>query len=231
MKANLRKLQILAALGALLCFVPTMAGATFVLDFEGLGDQEAVNQFYNGGFGGGGSGPGPNFGVDFTSNSLALIDSDAGGSGNFANEPSASTILFWLDGPAATMNVAAGFDTGFSFYYTSINNDGFVNVYDGLNGTGNLLATINLPALGSNPGGGDPGGDYNIWAPVGVSFAGVAKSIDFGGTANYIGFDNVTFGNETPQPPVPEPTSVLLLGMGLLGTGVGVIRRRRAAKA
>ena len=42
---------------------------------------------------------------------------------------------------AAQMNVPAG-DTGFSFFYTAINNPGFVRVYDGLNGTGNILAEI-----------------------------------------------------------------------------------------
>jgi hypothetical protein len=67
-----------------------------VLTFEGLGDQERVENFYNGGTGGSGSGPGPNFGISFSSSSLALIDADAGGSGNFGGEPSPSTALFFL---------------------------------------------------------------------------------------------------------------------------------------
>jgi hypothetical protein len=33
---------------------------TVPFDFEGLGDFEAVSNFYNGGTGGNGSGPGPN---------------------------------------------------------------------------------------------------------------------------------------------------------------------------
>lgn len=213
-------------LGLLLVGAGT-AQAVFVLDFEGLGDLEAVDDFYNGGTGGNGSGPGPDYGVEFSANSLALIDADAGGSGNFANEPSPSTILFWLDQNSAVMNVAAGFDTGFSFYYSSIDYDGIVNVYDGLNATGTLLASIDLPGLGS-AGQGDPTGAYDIWMPVGVAFGGTAMSIDFGGTANYIGYDNVTFGSETPVPPIPEPSTLLLLGLGLAGTGAGLARRRRA---
>ncbi|HTQ79133.1 MAG TPA: hypothetical protein VMM92_03995, partial [Thermoanaerobaculia bacterium] len=35
--------------------------------------------------------------------------------------------------------------------------------------------------------------------PIGVSFSGVARSVDFGGTANQIGFDNITFGSQTPN--------------------------------
>ena len=81
------------------------------ITFEGLEDSEAVLNFYNGGTGGNGSGPGPNVGVTFSGNALALIDADAGGSGNIGGEPSSSTVLFFLSGPAATMNVPAGFDT------------------------------------------------------------------------------------------------------------------------
>jgi hypothetical protein len=73
---------------------------------------------------------GTNYGINFSSTSLGSIDRDAGGTGNFANEPSANTIVAFLVGSAATMNVAAGFDTGFSFFYSSKEN-GFVNVYDG----------------------------------------------------------------------------------------------------
>jgi hypothetical protein len=178
--------------------IPAAAeGGTIVLTFEGLGDQEAVNEFYNGGTGGNGSGPGQNYGVEFSDNSLSIIDQDAGGSGNFGGEPSPSTILFFLSGKAATMNVAAGFTTGFSFYYSAINNPGTIRVYDGLNATGNVLATLDLP---TTPAGGapDPTGDFSPLVPIGVTFSGTAHSIDFGGTVNQVGFDNITIGSGTP---------------------------------
>src|SRR5690242_20191664 len=103
-----------AVVGSLLFLAGQARAAVVVLDFEGLQNLEAVNNFYNGGTGGNGSGPGTNYGIEFSTNSLAIIDADAGGSGNFGHEPSPDTILFFLSGGAATMNVAAGFDTGFS---------------------------------------------------------------------------------------------------------------------
>lgn len=187
-------------------------GGPIVLTFEGLGDQEAVNEYYNGGTGGSGSGPGPNYGVSFSTNSLSIIDADAGGSGNFGGEPSPDTILFFLTGAAATMNVPGGFTTGFSFYYSAISSPGTIRVYDGLNATGNLLATLDLP-LTPNNGAPDPTGSFSPLVPIGVTFAGTAMSVDFGGTVNQVGFDNITIGSGTPggggppaQPAIPLPT-------------------------
>ncbi len=202
--------------------------AVVVLNFEGLQDHEAVNDFYNGGTGSLGS-SGTNYGINFSTNSLAIIDADApGGTGNFANEPSPSTILFFLSGGAATMNVAAGFTTGFSFFYA---NDttlvGSVTVYDGLNATGNVLASLVLPLAGV--GLGDPnGGTFGVWLPVGVAFNGTAKSVDFAGSQNQIGFDDVTLGSEIPNPEgdIPEPASIVI--WTLLAGAVFCARRFRA---
>ena len=215
------------AAGGLLGGISTANAAIIVLDFEGLQDDEAVGDFYNGGTGSLGS-SGTNYGVSFSPATLALIDSDAGGTGNFANEPSPDTVMFFLDANDAILTFAAGFDTGFSFFYTS-STAASVNVYDGLNGTGNLLASLDLTAQFSDNCIGDPTGDFCNWTPVGVAFAGIARSIDFGGTANQTAFDDITFGSETPggggPVPVPEPTSLALLGLGL--AGLGFMRRRR----
>jgi hypothetical protein len=199
--------------------------AQTVLDFEGLQNLESVGNFYNGGTGGNGSGPGPNFGIVFSSNGQAIIDADAGGTGNFGGEPSPSTILFFLSGTAATMNVAAGFDTGFSFFYSAVNQPGFVTVWDGPNGTGNILATLVLPITPSD--GGDPNGAFSPFFPIGVAFAGTALSVDFGGTIDQIGFDNITLGSETPV--VPEPGSVTLLALGAASLLAWRERRAKAA--
>jgi hypothetical protein len=191
---------------------------TIVLDFEGVGSGAAVNNFYNGGTDSSGR-SGNNFGISFSNQSLGSIDRDAGGGGNFANEPSPNTALFFLSGGAATLNIAAGFDTGFSFFYSSAGS-GFVNVYDGLNGTGNLLTTINL-GRNIDSCSGDPTGEFCRFDPIGVNFSGIGRSIDFGGTANQIGFDNVTFGSATAggstgAGDVPEPATTALLGLGFL---------------
>ena len=157
-----------------------------VLDFEGLKDQEDILDFYNGGTGSQGS-SGTNFGIGFAAGALALIDADDGGGGNFANEPSANTIAFFLGQAQLTMNVFAGFSTGFSFFYTS-STVASVTVYAGLNATGAILGVLNLAAqhTGNNCTG-DPTGTFCNWTAVGVAFAGTARSVDFSGTANQTG--------------------------------------------
>jgi len=188
------------------------AQATVItLTFEGVGDNAQIGNYYNGGGGG-------NYGITFGPDSLGLISSADGGSGNFSNNPSGDTIAYFLTGPGDVMDVAAGFTTGFSFYYAEqIGTTGSVSVYSGLDGTGTLLASLILLPT-ANP--------YNVWVPIGVGFAGTAESVIFTGAANYIGFDNITLGASSP---VPEPGTLALLGAGL--AGLGALRRRRKAKA
>lgn len=211
----------------LVCFVPAAQAAVITLDFEGLTNLEPVNEFYNGGVGGNGSGPGTNYGISFSSDSLALIDADAGGSGNIGGEPSPDTAMIFLSGGAASMNVPAGFDTGFSFFYSAVNNPGAITVYDGENGTGSVIANLILPITLSD--GGDPSGSFSPFVPFGVAFSGVAKSVDFGGTANQVAFDNITLGAALPIDPmsaIPEPTNVLTLA-GLLCFGLSARCRNK----
>lgn len=204
----------------LLLSVVASAG-TVTLTFEGLQAGEYVNNFYNGGTGSLGS-SGTNYGIGF-SIGTACLDSDVpGGNCNSANEPSPETVLDFGDSTGAIMNVYAGFTTGFSFFYAA-NEPGYVTVYDDLDGTGNILATLNLDK--NLPCGvGDPTGYYACWVPIGVTFDGIAKSVNFGGAARFIAFDNITLGSDTPGR-VPEPGSMMLLGSGLLGLA-GVVRRK-----
>lgn len=172
-----------------------------VLDFEGIGDGVPVGEYYNGV-------GGPDYDISFSANSLALT------SGNFANNPSPDAIMFFLSGTSATMNVPNGFDTGFSFFYAGSQGDAHVDVYSEINQGGTLLASIPLPATPA---------PYSVWVPVGVAFEGIAKSVDFVGAADFIGFDNITFGTEVPviEAPVPEPATVF----GGLALGVLALRR------
>jgi PKD repeat protein/pimeloyl-ACP methyl ester carboxylesterase len=153
-----------------------------LIDFEGISNSSYVGDAYRA------------CGVYFSDDALGLIDADEGGSGNFANEPSPNTILFFLDSDRATLNFSAGIVGGFSFYYTAINHPGFIIVYSEENRQGRELAYLELP-LTPSLGQGDPTGEYDKWEKIGVEFDGVAKSIDFGGTANHIGFDNITLNS------------------------------------
>lgn len=220
-------IRALAAGAFLLGSASAASAAVVTLTFEGIGNLASINNFYNGGTDSSGN-SGVNYGINFTAASLGLIDSDAGGAGNFANEPSASTIAFFDNGSAATMNVAAGFTTGFSFFYSAFSNAS-VTVYSGLNSTGTVLATLNLSTNFNNGGCvGDPTGAACHWDAVGVTFAGTAMSVDFGGVANQAGFDNITLGSATPGVPEPATWALMIGGFAMVGAAM---RRRAVATA
>ncbi len=174
--------------------------AKVVLGFEGIGDLTPINAFYNGGTDGVGN-SGIDYGVQFSNDADGIIDEDVSlnFSGLFANEPSASTVLIFREGGVATMNVAAGFESGFSFFYSS-SADAVVNIYDGLDGTGNLLASLNLAVnFKNNNCQGDPGGSYCHWDYIGVKFYGKALSVVFEGPREFTFYDDITLGSAVPN--------------------------------
>jgi hypothetical protein len=194
-----------------------------VLTFEGLQNNETIGNYYDGGFGGSGSGPGPNYGITFGSDSLALISSAAGGDGNFANNPSGDTVAYFLSGSGDIMDSTGGFNTGFSFFYAA-NGDvgtGSVTVWSGLDGTGTELASLTLPGTPS---------PYTVWAPIGVTFAGTAESAVFGGAANFIAFDDITLGSSTAGSlPAPDNTGLSIYVLAALGlAGASWASRKQA---
>lgn len=229
-----RKLLVFAALAACSWSLPATANVVS-LNFEGIapypnGNNVHIRDFYNGGTSSAGT-TGTNYGVSFGENALLIClntlatscsNTSRGGMGDPGSQLGS---LFFLEGTETFLNYAAGFDTGFSFNYVSTTYSGSVNVYDGLNGTGNLLATLNLtPNSGSCPG---YGGSFCPFGPLGVTFAGTAESISFGGVANQIVFDDITFGSAIPGPVggIPEPATwgLMILGFGAIG---GAMRQR-----
>ena len=229
------------ALGASLAtvaFAGMAQAAVISLNFEGIapypnGNNVAIMDYYNGGTSSIGT-SGPNYGVHMSSNALLLcLNSTTVVCSNTSRgglaPGSAKGGLFFLSGASTTLNYAAGFDTGFSFNYAEPNtNGGFIQVFDGLDGSGTQLASFNLSLTPSNcPG---YGAAYCPFVPIGVLFSGTARSIVFGGVANFVVFDDVTFGSGTPGPGVPEPAewALLLAGFGMAGAA---LRHRRQALA
>jgi hypothetical protein len=217
---------IAAALAAL---APAVADAQ-VLTFEGISDFSGANtapigNFYNGG-------GGPNYGIEFGPTAVVLCFNTSTRScsntsrGDRGNPASQGAGLDFLVGGSAVMNRVAGFTTGFSFFYAAINTPGSFTVYEGLDGTGAVLATL---GLGLTPSGPEPcyGAGYCPFVAAGVSFAGTAHSVVFAGANDRIIFDDVTFGSATPGVVTPEPGTYALLATGLVGVA-GLARRRRS---
>ena len=96
----------LCAASAVLCAASPSSASIVQLTFEGLQDNEQVGGFYNGGAGGFGSIGSQNLGFTFSGNARALIDADQGGTGNFGNEPSPSTVMYFTGGSAITIRHA-----------------------------------------------------------------------------------------------------------------------------
>lgn len=205
----------------------TADAAIVVLDFEGVNATypsgfAQVLDFYNGGTSSDGT-SGTNFGVSFGDNALAIClnsttvfcsNTSRGGLAPGSDEGA----LFFLSGDETVLNYAAGFTTGFSFVYAQPNTEGGeVRVYDGLDGTGALLGSIDL---GLTPSTCDPSysAAYCPFVPIGVAFGGTAKSIVFAGVANFVVFDDITFGSVNPGV-IPEPATwgMMILGFGLVG--------------
>lgn len=234
------KVSSLVVVGLLYASLPASA-ATIVLDFEGVNSTYPsgfafVGDFYNGGLSSDGT-TGTDFGLSFSDNAQAICLNTPGvtcsntSRGGLGNPDSDQGALFFLAGAETFMNVDAGFDTGFSFFYTAINNSGSVSVYDGLNGTGNLLGTLNLPTTLSACGGEYSAG-FCPFVAIGIGFAGLAQSVSFAGVADQIVFDDVTFGSVIPDPDpdptaVPEPATMTLIGAGLLASAAKRYRQRK----
>lgn len=192
------------------------ADTPVTLTFEGAtGYANAIANFYNGGTDSVGN-VGPNLGVSFTDAALGLSnDSDFS---YYSNAPTAGSVLFAYDA-SATMNVVDGFSGQLTFYYASDRSVlDAVNIYAGLNSTGTLLASVSLfgnASLGCSDTG------FCRFDLTSVKFAGVAHSVNFGGNAQNVAYDNIGLNISA----VPEPESYVLLAAGLLA--VAFVKRRQ----
>ena len=209
---------------ALFATLPTFASASFLVDFENTWDYANgdVNGYYSGLTAADGS-SGANLGVSFVGVSGLSNDSSFT---YYSGAPSMLGIAYVFassPGDTAFMNVAAGLDTGLSFFYSStVPVTGAVKAYSGLNGAGKLLGTFDLAAN-------DPGNSliteskaYTTWTPATFRYSGTALSFDLTASGtNYVGFDNISS--------VPEPSFLWLFGAGL--AVFGAISRRKKVPA
>jgi len=223
----IRSLCSAVLLSVLFLASSAFASSGDLLNFQGLGDLQAVSNFYNGS----GLGATPNYGVTFSPNFLGLRSYAQGGNGDFSPTPVLFTPAVFISngmtgtvGAAITgvMNVAPGFSTGLNFFYTAgfaANQSETVTIWSGANGTGTVLATIAL----SNNNTGCSAPMYCNWSNAGLTFTGTAHSVTFTGPADEIGFSDVTLGSSTTA--VPEPSTIFFLATGLVGMGIPRLRR------
>jgi hypothetical protein len=240
------------ALLAVAATVVPLHASGITLNFEGLLDSEAIDSYYDGGDGGLGSGPGNDYGVTFSPDATAFIQTLIpsgntyvnGGSGLFGGEPSADTALMFCDPSfcnsgqtAETIDLSGGFNSGLSLYYSAPGSGGQLDIYSGTDGTGADLATLGLPATPAFDSGGDgncddygaasdPGAIACPFVPLSVSFSGTAESVVFTGATDVMFFDDITFDNTGSS--TPEPATWLLIGSGL--AGIAFYRRMRSVR-
>lgn len=191
-------LLLSATLTLLVATQPLFAQTKGNVTFGGLKNLEFVQNYYDDGTGSLGSGPGKNFGLQFTSNAQAIVSAAKGGSGNFINNPGGGPVMFFQTGNSATITATNLISSGLWLSYSALQS-GTVTVYDGPNGTGNILASITLSPNNS----GCTTYKLCVWSSVGVPLSATAGSIRFGGTADFLAIGTIHLG-------VALPTSIKL---------------------
>lgn len=187
---------------------PTASAANPIfMDFEGLTDPGQVGSFYDDPNGGGAHG------VIWSSEvpNNVHITSDVFGE-SWGNEPSPDTVV---DPNRAVISVAAGFGS-VSFHYAALGDAstvaGRIDIYDavgGINGPGSVLDTVTLYGTG----------DLFSWQFVSFAVPAAARSVGFQTSIQRMIIDDMSLGT-----PIPEPASLLLVGLGVVAVAV---RRRR----
>ena len=190
------KFRLLVATMALALGAVSQA-APITLNFEGIApypnsSNVLINNFYNGGTSSNGS-SGTNYGVQFTSDAVLLClntigttcsNTSKGGTGVAGSDRGA---MYFLNANP-TMNVAAGFDTGFAMAFSNpfAANTG-IEFWTGLDATGVLItsATLGNTTNGTEGGACSAYGNVNYcpFANFSTTFAGTAHSVRFTGGA------------------------------------------------
>jgi len=101
-----------------------------------------------------------------------------------------------------------------------------VQIFDGVNGTGNLLASLGLSsnAVGCRA---PYNADFCPFSLATLGFSGTGRSVVFGGTAGHIVFDDISLGVVS----LPEPASWAMMLIGFAAAGSVLRRNRRRSVA
>ncbi len=141
-------------------------------------------------------------GVTFTSDSMIEVDSDYAGNYNTRGR---YHITNHGDAPQSFTFTFSGTTDAFAFLFGASDDMWTLNAYSG----STMLESYNLtPTRSSNAG------DY-----FGIAASGITHATLFNaqGTGDYVFIDNFTFGESGGGNAVPEPATMLLFGIGLLG--------------
>lgn len=213
--------RTLLALAALAAAAPSFANSPLTLDFEAATSFASVLDTY------------ASIGASFSDSALALKNDAAGP--YFSNvptpgttDPFAGTVMFVDPASAnAVLNIGGGNGaqpvTGFVNavsldYASTVDAFSVVQIFSGLNGTGQRLGKISLSEnqLDANCS----SSSFCNWQNITLTFNGTAQSMVFSSNDGNIAFDNIRITA------VPEPETYALLLAGLAAIGF-VARRRR----
>ncbi|WP_421938026.1 PEPxxWA-CTERM sorting domain-containing protein [Phenylobacterium sp.] len=223
-----------------LSLTPALAHGAVVLGFERINAAYPTTSYAQilGYYGGGTSSQatsGPNFGITFAANAVAVCLNGPGGSCSNASRngtaPTSDEGTLGIDSGTSTyLDFASAYTGAIAFRYQV--QAGFVatiTAYSGLGGTGAALGSGTLALFNTGP----PCPTYNAtlcnMGPGGLGFVTGAQSIVFAGTPGKFVFDDLTFGagNDPLAPPaVPEPSTWALLVGGFVLAGSALRSRR-----
>ena len=226
----MRKSFLLAAIASAAIAAP--ASATVTMNFESISALSGIQilNFYNGGTASNGA-TGANLGVSFATNATTLClntpghPCSAASRGGLGDPASALTGMLFQTGTSTSLSDTAGFTSGISFFYVA-NAAGTVQIFDGVNGTGNLLASLGLStnAVGCRA---PYNADFCPFSLATLGFSGTGRSVVFGGTAGHIVFDDISLGVVS----LPEPASWAMMLIGFAAAGSVLRRNRRRSVA